>query len=102
MFPSIVKAIERRYWKDYNIRLWNDLLRDVFGKVNVIQKTWKEKEGLDRAKLIIKYKIKHGKYYKTNEYCVKDIKRALIRKYWIEFGIITWEDLIQYVLNDSH
>ena len=100
LFLRDYKMIRKGYWKEYNIHSWNDLLRETFGKVNKEHETWMGRGGLERAKKVIKYKIKHGKYSKANQHNIARIKRALIRKYWAEFGIFTWDDLIQHVFND--
>jgi len=100
MFSSILRVIRKGYWKEYNIRSWNDLLRDTFEKVNVIHRTWMRNVGLNQAKkTFIEYKIKHKKYPKVNSNRNRDIKRVLNGNFWPEFGIFTWKDLIHYALS---
>ena len=102
VFPNIVRVIIKGYWKEQNISSWNDLLRVTFGKVNVIHKTWNGQEGIKRAKKTLReYKMKYKKYPKNN-YLFQGIKRSLNGNYWAEFGIFTWEDLIQHVFHEYH
>ena len=103
MFSTINWAARKGYWKEQNIESWNDLLRDIFGKVNRPYVTWKGNTGLNRAKkFLIEYKNKHNKYPEEsigNRFM--DIKRALSKKYWIHLGIFTWKDLIQSIFNET-
>lgn len=98
MFPNLSSVFKRGNWKEFNVSSWNDLLKDTFGRVNVIHGTWMGRVGLNRAKKsLIKYKKEHKKYPKENNRHFRGIKRALIGKYWIEFGIFTWDNLIQNI-----
>ncbi|MFW9971019.1 MAG: hypothetical protein ACFFDF_12565, partial [Candidatus Odinarchaeota archaeon] len=46
---SILVAIKRDYWNKFGIASWNDLLHFVFGSVNVENRIWNGKNGLENA-----------------------------------------------------
>ena len=73
----------------------------TFGKINVVQGSWKGHTGLNRAKKALTvYRNKYKRYPKINSQGeIRGIKGALIRKYWIEFGIFTWDDLIHHTFS---
>ena len=102
MFKGIQGAILRGHWKKYNIGTWNDLLMDTFGIVNAVHKTWKGQVGLNRAKnALIEYKKEYKKYPSIKCKRILGIRRALMGKYWTEFGIFSLDDLIQYTFNED-
>ena len=102
-FHSILHVILKEYWKEFNIGSWNELLMATFGKINQVHRSWKGQAGLNRAKkALCDYRNKYKRCPKQNSQGeIKSISRALIGKYWIEFGIFTWDDLIQHTFNET-
>jgi hypothetical protein len=58
-------------------------------------------EGLERAAGEIReYHDKEGKNPSSSDF--KDIKNAISRGYWVEFGISTWNDFLLHVLGEVY
>jgi hypothetical protein len=89
-FGSIKKAILRGQFIEFNINSWNDLLRAIFGEINVEREIYfPDKEGLNRA-------IKElGKLPAANDKKCSAIHKAIYRKKWTKFGINKWNDLMK-------
>ena len=102
LYSPINNIIKKGYWKEQNIESWNDLLRDIFGRINKDNVTWKGNSGLNRAKKFLReFKIKNKRYPSIQSSLIYGIKRALNKKYWTEYGIFTWNDLIQDIFNEN-
>ncbi|XEO79293.1 hypothetical protein WKT22_04337 [Candidatus Lokiarchaeum ossiferum] len=99
-FSSIEAAISKNYWKDYGICSWNDLLHHIFGKVNVSKKIWTGKKGFIHAvKVLLKASKNPNQRAKLKARQFPSIKSSISRKYWIEFGVESWKDMMDYILD---
>ncbi len=79
-----------------NIHLWNDLLIATFGRVNFFRGKSTGQKGLNLAIELIKtYIVNNGKTPKKYQLKRKWVYQALKKSYWVEFGIFTFDDLIQ-------
>ena len=95
---SIRYAAENGYWE--NIGSWNNLLRYTFGKVNQQRSVWFGKEGLKKAIQELKdFEDLEGRLPQTGEALKEKLRGPIRRKYWKQFGIQNWKDLIHYYKN---
>jgi hypothetical protein len=95
---SISEAVYNEYWKDLGINTWNDLLMLTFGKINLPRGIYTGKNGLSNAIEKMKaFKIKEGRIPKIKDVGMSGIEGAIKLKYWIDFGIRKWNDLLMRV-----
>jgi len=91
---GITHAIESKYWKKWNIKGWNDLLLEIFGKVNKLQGIWVGRDGLNRAKEnLTQFYTENGRIPKSNDKGMGGIVYACYKGKWKDFGIKSWKDL---------
>ncbi len=93
-FSSINQAIRKGYWKEQKINSWNDLLRDLFGRVNGFNEIWMGQKGLERARKELK------SYFNTHQKLpispmFSTISWAARKGYWKEQNIESWNDLLR-------
>ncbi len=90
---GIKKACKSRYWEKWNVLYWNDLLREVFGKINIKYNYYQGKEGLERAKDDLgKFQSENGRIP-----CAKDISSIAnycFLGYYSDYGVNCWNDLL--------
>ncbi|MFX1384739.1 MAG: hypothetical protein ACFFBP_20120, partial [Promethearchaeota archaeon] len=98
----IANAIKRTYWINYNFYSWNGLIKDIFGKPNKTYGIWTGKNGLIKAKEFISdfYKSNHRRPVNKDK-GMSGIVNALKRKYWVEYGIISWTQLVDMTLEND-
>ncbi len=90
---KIKYAIRARYWEKWNILTWNDLLREVFGKVNNEFNIYRGKKGLVHAKdLLVKFHREHGRIPYSRE--ISSIGGFCSTGYYSDYGINCWNDLL--------
>ncbi|MFX1451899.1 MAG: hypothetical protein ACFFCM_13720, partial [Promethearchaeota archaeon] len=99
---AILKCIyKKHYWINLGVKTWNDIMRKVFSEVNSDNTRLEGKLGLEKAKKkIILYKKKYGKNPVANVKEMNQFVNAISRKFWIDFGINTWNDLLIYAIDD--
>ncbi|MHA1149237.1 MAG: hypothetical protein ACTSR8_13440 [Promethearchaeota archaeon] len=88
-------------WKEFGIESWNDLLRLVFGEIHIELNKYVGKKGLDRAiREMLEYREKNGKNPTSKTNGFKGIyDNAARRGQWKQFGITSWNDLLEKVFN---
>jgi hypothetical protein len=102
-FPTIIKQIIQKKLINLNIHSWNDLLMVTFGRVNHFRGKWTGQKGLNRAIELIKTYIgNNGKIPKRYHLKKKWAYQAFKKSYWVEFGIFTFDDLIQTTLKRNN
>ncbi|MFX1384740.1 MAG: hypothetical protein ACFFBP_20125 [Promethearchaeota archaeon] len=96
-FTSISRVIYRGIWNNFGIKKWNDLLKYVFGEVNLlIQNKYAKKDGLNKIKQELKKFREHNdRLPKSNDEEISLIVGAVQRGLFKDQGIITWNDLLQ-------
>jgi hypothetical protein len=93
---AISKICQTGCWSEFGINSWNDLLSNVLGIVNKRDGIWRGKQGLERAKKRLKeYYQKHRKLPRSAD--MNAIKTSIKRKYWEEYGIKSWNDILRLV-----
>lgn len=94
-FNLIASAIKKKYWSDFNIESWKDLLFYVFGK-NTVPGYSKGTMGFNKALEEIKtYFEKNGRIPRTGDFtCMQGVIR---RGYWEKFKIRSWNDILKHV-----
>lgn len=113
-FYELKNAIYRGEWLSYGIKKWNDLLNYVFGEVNLLiqndyhatfgivnreSNKYMGKVGLERAIQDLRdFKQKYGK--KPNSSEADTIYGIVSEGRWKEFGITTWNDMLQSEFNE--
>lgn len=96
---GIYDAIQRREWIDFGIKTWNDLLKSIFGEINLASKKYIGLEGFNRAIQEIKEFFKKNKRIPdSNQKKMKGIISAIYRGEFERFGIKTWNDLLKIAL----
>ncbi|MDH5402051.1 MAG: hypothetical protein OEY49_06135 [Candidatus Heimdallarchaeota archaeon] len=98
---GISNAISRGNFKQFNINRWNDLMRSVFGKVNVNTRRYMGKKGLEIAKYELReYHKRTGELpsHKNKEFV--SIINAAHNERWKKFGIKSFNDLLMYVFGE--
>jgi len=98
---GISNAISRGNFKQFNINRWNDMMRSVFGEVNVNTRKYIGKKGLEIAKYELKeFRKRTGDLpsYKNKEFV--SIINAAHNKRWEKFGINSFNDLLMYVFEE--
>ena len=93
-FDSMRGAIRRGYWRKFEIKSWSDMLKCVFGITNQPSITDKK----EFLQFIRKKLIKHYEETKMLPTCTKfRLFEYLIsvKKYWVKYGINTWDDLLR-------
>lgn len=99
--PEIYNTIQSGEWKRFGITTWNDLLMHVFGKVYYDKNKHQGKQGLDNAIESLKmFKEKNKRIPKIRDKGMTTISNAISRSMWKEFGIFTWNDLLDKVLGE--
>jgi len=92
----IPQSCQKGLWKEFGIRSWNDLLKEIFNEVNLEQNLWIGKRGYEYAKKILKdYYENNLKLPKAEDY--RSICTIVYNHKWKEFGINTWNDLLKEV-----
>lgn len=95
----IRKTIQRKKWGCFGVESWADLLYEIFQKP-LSKSCWKGKKGLERAKVELWRFLKdHGikpKYYSQINVNLSD---AFRERYWKEFGINSWQDLLEWTFS---
>lgn len=87
-------------WNEFGIKSWNDLLRFVFGEIHIELNKYVGKKDLDRAiREMLKFREKNGKNPTSKTDGFKGIYDAARRGQWKEFGITSWNDLLEKVFN---
>ncbi|MHA1147372.1 MAG: hypothetical protein ACTSR8_03935 [Promethearchaeota archaeon] len=100
-FISITTAIRRGYWKDLGIKTWNDLLSQIFGKINFTNNKYKGDEGFKLAIKVLKdFKRNNGRRPNNKDKGIGGIRHAVLRGEWRYKGINTWKDMIIYVFGE--
>lgn len=100
-FRAIHEVIFDKIWIDYGINCWNDLLNQTFGEINVNCNKYIGKSGLDIAIQELKeYESKNGKIPSLHTKNMSSICCAINRSEWAEYGINSWNDLINLVFGD--
>ncbi len=95
-FKRIVHCCISGFWEKWNISAWNDLLREVFGKVNSEFNIYRGKKGLDRVKdNLLKFHRENGRIPYSKE--ISSIASFCSSGYYREYGVNCWNDLLIYV-----
>ncbi|MHA1148415.1 MAG: hypothetical protein ACTSR8_09230 [Promethearchaeota archaeon] len=95
---TISSAISRGMWKEFGIFTWNDLLDKVFGKINKDINKYSGRSGLEIAiQELENFKKEHKKLPTSNSKGITSIYTAIRRGEWLEYGISTWNDLLNSV-----
>lgn len=94
-FLYFKRAFQKRFWSKYGINSWNDLLKEVFGKINRHRNGFIEtQEGLQSAKdKLISFFKKYKRLPKSKEFSF--ITSCYLSGSWKDFGIESWNDLLQ-------
>ncbi len=92
-------AVSKGIWKKYGIDVWNDLLKHVFGKVNVEYHIYDGIEGLKKAKEeLLNFNKKYNKLPTSKDF--ESMAKAIYRGIWEEYSIITWNDLLRRIFGE--
>lgn len=98
---TIYNIIQKGEWKIYGIHTWNDLLRSVFGKIYYEKNKHLGKQGLEKAiQKCVDFKKTHNRLPKLRDKEMISISNAITRGMWREFGINTWNDLLNSVFGE--
>jgi len=93
---AIFHAVQRGYWKEHGILLWNDLLQSTFNEVNQMKNQYKGKEGLRRAIVMLNaFEKKNHRRPRAKDKGMPTIINSIYRGYWSAFGIKKWNDLLR-------
>ena len=102
-FPKIAQHCSDKTWSEFNIHSWNDLLFDIFGKVNKQQGKWRGLAGYNLAKdNLLKIIEQTGRRPKQYDPLCKFFSKVICRGYWRQFGISSWKELVQNVLKEMN
>lgn len=95
---GISNAISRGNFREFNIHRWNDLLRAVFGEVNIITRKYREKQGLEVAKFeLLEFYKQTGNIPSYSDTQFVSIINAANNNRWEQLGITSFNDLLMYV-----
>jgi len=101
-FSRYAFACMRGTWNLYGINCWNDLLMRTFGEVNVQHDKYQGIEGLRRyQKIARKFAEEKGRIPTVRDNGMSDIRWAITRGCWIEYGIRIWHDFIVETFGDQ-
>jgi hypothetical protein len=92
----IAGSVSRGAWIIFGIKTWNDLLKYVFGIVNLEHNLYKGIEGFNKAVKELKDFYNKTKKLPTIKECAT-IAGAVHRGVWVEFDIHKWNDMMTYV-----
>lgn len=93
---GIITAINYREFASFGIRKWNDLLRRVFGRVNIEMGIYKGEQGLQRAvSELWAFKESNGRLPKSGDKEMSGIRGAIKREEWVPYGFEKWNDLLR-------
>jgi len=96
---SISNAISRGMFKEQGVLTWNDLMKITFNKVNRKNNIYEGRKGFEEAVQELKdFKEKYGKEPAVGDKDV--IYRTVKRGEWIEFGISSWDELLNYTFGE--
>ena len=91
---------KRKYWTKFGINIWNDLLKTAFGTINKERNKYIGKERLERAKKeLLQFEKKNGKIPTSKNKGMNTIYTTARLGKWIDFGIKSWRDLINYAFS---
>ena len=101
-FEQINGVIHRKVWQEFGISKWNDLLKKVFGKVNLnLQYDYTDEDSFSRVqKRLRKFNIKNGRLPKSTDEKMSSISNAISRGMFKEQGVLTWNDLLKNTFNE--
>ncbi len=101
--PSGISAAALRgYWKKEGIESWNDLLIFCGLEPNVEKGKWMGRKGLKLAKEELVSRYKETGKVPTYSNVHGGITSAIGAGNWQEFGISTWNDLLEYCNLELH
>ena len=91
----LANAVRRKYWAEFRITTWADLIIQTFGLIKGHMNLWKGGGGLNRAISWIKeYVHEHGELPSGKNSDHYDSIRSVVNsKCWIKSGIFTMDDL---------
>ena len=96
-FPNI-SSVAQKKWKKWNIHSWNDLLMDVFGKINLDQLKWRGPQSFSIAKKeLLKFYEKENRLPNTSDKKMSSIENCCRKGRWKSEVINNWNDLLMYV-----
>jgi len=98
---GISHAIQRGEWKEFGIDTWNDLLFSIFGEIYYEKNKHQGKRGLENAIQKLKdFEKNHKRIPKLRDEGMRTISSAITRGMWRDFGINTWNDLLNRVFGE--
>ncbi|MHA1148416.1 MAG: hypothetical protein ACTSR8_09235 [Promethearchaeota archaeon] len=86
-----------KYWRNFGIYTWNDLMKQTFGEVNAEHHLYDGIEGLQNAvQQLLEFKRinKRLPNLQDKDKEIKAYYNAIVRGLWKEFGINSWNDLM--------
>jgi len=96
-----VQAIVRGEFVEFGVRVWNDMLKHVFGKVNLRSHVFTGDQGFDNAKNELWDKQeKLGRLPTARDVGVGGILIAIKRGEWDDRGIDRWNDMLDAVFGE--
>ncbi len=97
-YYNISGAINSGKWKNFGVNTWNDLLLIIFGETNKEMNKYKGKQGFERALGELREFFKlHHKLPTSSDF--EGISGAIDREEWVEFGILRWNDILEFEFN---
>jgi len=97
--PSIYSALKRGSWKEVGINNWEELLMQaefpILRKGHSLRINWVGENGLKFAReLAIVFNREEHRSPRTKD--LTTVYSAIYSKYWVNYGIDTWNDFLQY------
>ena len=95
-FENIGASVSDGRWREFGIFTWNDLLESCRLDLNLEQKRWVGKEGLEKAKQEIQILASQLGRTPTQNDIPKGLESAVYKGHWTKFGISTLTDLMVF------
>ncbi len=100
LFKAMKYACLKGVFSEYSILNWDDLLKSALPDVEI--RSLKGLEGLKRAeKFLVDYYSKEGNIPTLSHTSFNLIASAIKKKYWIDYNIEYWKDLLFYIFGKS-
>jgi hypothetical protein len=98
---TIYKTARRGIWIPYGIQTWNDLLLDIFGRINLQRNEYCGKEGLQKARTkLINFFQRNNRIPNANEKGIRTIYKTVRRGVWSPYDIKSWKSLLQDIFGE--
>lgn len=93
-----MSVVKRGEFSEFGINSWNDLLKQLFNRVNHTQQKYRDFTGLNLAisEINNSYDL-NGKIPTSRTKGMRSIVFSAQNKYWTDYGINSWNELLIHI-----